>query len=93
MVNIPVRLPLAVGVNVTDIWQVPPAATDAPQLLVSAKSPGVEIVVMLSVALPAFVKVTLCAALVVLAMWALKISDAGLSTGCGPTEMPDRTII
>jgi hypothetical protein len=52
-------------VKVTDIWHVPPAATDAPQLLVSAKSPDVEIVAMLTAALPTLLKVTLCAALVV----------------------------
>jgi hypothetical protein len=38
-VNVPLRAPVAVGVNVTLIVQLAPAATLAPQLFVWAKSP------------------------------------------------------
>jgi hypothetical protein len=57
------RLPEAEGVNVTVIVQVPPlAATELPQLLVSPKSPALvpvtEMLVMVKLALPVFVRVT-----------------------------------
>jgi hypothetical protein len=42
-VSVPVRLPLAVGVNVMPIEQLAPTANDPPQVLVSAKSPDVAI--------------------------------------------------
>jgi hypothetical protein len=64
IVKVPVRLPLAVGVKVTGIWQASPAATEVPQLLVCAKSPEIEIA-MLSAALPALYNPTVSAALVV----------------------------
>jgi hypothetical protein len=38
-VNVPLRVPVAVGVKVTAIAQLAPAATEEPQLLVWAKSP------------------------------------------------------
>jgi hypothetical protein len=57
-----VRLPLAVGVNLTLIVQFPPAATELPQLLLWAKSPAfvpvIARLVMLNVALPLLVRVT-----------------------------------
>jgi hypothetical protein len=59
-----VRLPVAVGVNVTLIVQLPPAATELPQALVSAKSPGfvpvMVILEMLSEVLPVLERVALC---------------------------------
>jgi hypothetical protein len=58
-----VRLPLAEGVKVTLIVQVAPPATELPQLLLWAKSPALVPVsvtlVMLNVALPLLVRVTL----------------------------------
>src|ERR1700685_230208 len=69
MVMAAVRGPLAVGVKVVVMVHDTFAATDVPQLFVWAKSPAFAPVrVMLerfSVAAPAFVSVTLCAALVV----------------------------
>jgi hypothetical protein len=54
------RGPVVVGVNVTLIAQFAPAATLDPQLVVSAKSPGLppstEIPVMLSAAFPEMAK-------------------------------------
>ena len=61
----PNRLPAAAGVNVTLMVQLAPAATLVGQLLSWAKSPVAEMLDMISAALPAFVSVTPCAALVV----------------------------
>src|SRR5947199_376563 len=66
MVTAPVRAPVAVGVNVTVMAQFAPAASDAPQVVVRAKSPVAAMPVMLNAALPVFESVTVCAALVVL---------------------------
>ena len=54
---LPVRLPAAEGVNVTEIWQLLPAGSAVPHLFVSAKSPVAEMPDMLSGALPVFVNV------------------------------------
>ena len=59
-VSWPVRVPVAIGVKVTWIEQLPPAATDVPQLFVSAKSPLVPIEVIERAPLPLFVSVTVC---------------------------------
>ena len=69
MLSSPVRVPLADGVKVRPIVQLAPAATAAPQLLAWEKSlalaPEIATVVIVSVALPEFVKVTICAALTI----------------------------
>src|SRR5438132_1371591 len=75
--RLPVRVPDAVGENVTLMAQFPPTATELPQLSVSAKSPLVEIVVIAKAAEPVFVSVTVCAALVVPTVWLAKVSEAG----------------
>lgn len=63
-----VRLPTAVGANVTLIVQLPPAATEVPHVLVCAKSPGLvpvnPILLMVKEAFPVLVTVTGCPALV-----------------------------
>ncbi len=70
MLSVAFRVPVAVGVKVTLIEQLAPAASDVPQVLLWAKSPGfapvVEMPLMLSAAFPVFVSVAVCAALVVL---------------------------
>jgi hypothetical protein len=58
MVTEPYRLPEAVGVKVTLIVQEVLAATVAPQVLVSAKSPVDPIVTIFNAALPVLVSVT-----------------------------------
>ena len=62
------RLPLAVGVKVTLNVQLVPAATEVPQSLVCAKSPGfgpvIPIPVMVNGEPPVFVNVKFCGALV-----------------------------
>jgi hypothetical protein len=69
IVSVPVRVPPAVGVKVTLIVQLAPAATVDPQVLVSAKSllfvPVIVILVMLTGVSSVLVSVTVCAALVV----------------------------
>ena len=56
------RLPLAEGVKVTLMVQLPPAATELPQVLVWAKSlalvPVTVTLVIVNVALPVLVRVT-----------------------------------
>src|ERR1051326_8684049 len=55
--SVPVRVPVAVGVNVTLIVQLAPAKTEVPQVLIWEKSPLVEMLLMVSVALPLLVSV------------------------------------
>jgi hypothetical protein len=59
MVNEPLRDPLAVGVKVTLRVQLALAARLEPQVLVWEKSPPTVMLVMLSVALPVLLSVTL----------------------------------
>ena len=56
--NVPALAPAAFGVNVTEIVQREPEASDVPQLLLSEKLPLVVMALMLSVLLPLFVNVT-----------------------------------
>ena len=64
-VRVPVRVPAAVGVNLTEMEQLPPEATLDPHVFVSAKSPEAVMDVMLRADPPELVSVTACAALVV----------------------------
>ena len=59
-VNDPVRLLVAVGVKVTVTVQLLPASSPLPQLLVSLKSPLTLMLLIVSVAVPVLLKVTLC---------------------------------
>src|SRR5260370_9051623 len=85
MLRVPVRLPDAVGVNVTLMVQLAPAATELPQVLVWAKSPLAETLVRFSEALPVLESVTDCAALVVPTVRLAKASEEAerLTTGAG----------
>ena len=69
MLSEAVRLPEAEGVKVTLIVQLAPAATELPHVLVRAKSPALvpatAMLVMLKVALPVLLRVTVRAVLVV----------------------------
>jgi hypothetical protein len=57
----PVRLPLALGWNVTLIVQPEPAATLVPQVFVCAKSPLATMLVKVMGAVPVLLRVTTCA--------------------------------
>lgn len=76
MVIEPVRVPVAVGVNVTLIVQGVLAARELGHEL-EAKSPLITMLEMESVAVPVFVSVTVCDALVVFSNWLPKIRPVG----------------
>jgi hypothetical protein len=59
MVTAPVLVPTAVGLKVTLMVQLPPAATREPQVFVWEKSPLALMLLMLRVVLPVFLSVTL----------------------------------
>ena len=59
MVTAPVLVPVVVGLKVTLRVQLAPAATLEPQVLVCEKSPLTVMLVMLRVALPVLLSVTL----------------------------------
>jgi hypothetical protein len=58
METVPVRFPVAVGENVTEIVQLLAGATLVPQVFVCVQSPEAAIEVMLSAAWPELVSVT-----------------------------------
>ena len=90
IVKVPVSEPTTVGMKVKLRVQLVPAATVAPQLLVSAKSPlfvpAMVTLVMLSGALPVLVSVMGAAELVVPIGWLPKLYDDNdrFTTGASP---------
>ena len=64
-VTVPVRVPVAVGLKVTLMVQLPAAATELPQLSVSAKSPLTAMLLMARLTVPPLVRVATLAVLVV----------------------------
>jgi hypothetical protein len=93
IVTVPVRVPAAVGVKVTEIVQLAPAATPVPQLCVSAKSPEAAIDAIVRGALPELVSFTVWAALVVPSVCEAKVRPVGerVTTGAvttGDTPVP-----
>ena len=82
-----VRLPLAAGVKVKLNVQVDPAGSELPQLLVWAKSPGLDPVIvtleMLRAAVPALFKVAVPGALVVPTGWLPKERLPGARPAAG----------
>lgn len=94
IVTVPVRVPAVVGVKVTEIVQLAPAATLVPQLCVSAKSPEAAIDAMVRAALPELVSFTVCAALVVPSVCEAKVRLVGervtvgaVTTGVSPVPL------
>jgi len=63
MLRVPVRVPPAAGLKVTEMVQLAPALTLLPQVLVWEKSPFVVMPDMVSEVLPVLVSVTVCALL------------------------------
>src|SRR2546427_30905 len=96
MVTVAVRALAAVGVNVRLRRQLAPATTVAPFVQVvpaaMAKSPGFEparaMLVMLRVAVPLLVRVTVCAGLVVLRRWSPKARLVGAKVTAGAMPIP-----
>jgi hypothetical protein len=68
-VSVPVLVPVAVGVKVTSIAQLAPAATLAPHVLVCANSPLIPILPIVSAVLPVLLRLIACAALLVPTNW------------------------
>jgi hypothetical protein len=94
-----VKDPLADGVKVTLIVQLPPAVTLAPQLLLCAKAPGFApvsaIPVILKAPLPVSLNVTVWAALVAPTAWLPKarlLADITTEGDC-TTPVPDRAML
>ncbi len=92
MVKEPVLAPVTVGLKVIRIMQEAPTATLAPQLLVWEKSPLVLILVMLRVAFPEFLSVTLLALLEASGCEA-KVKEVGESVTTGPMPDPVRMTV
>ena len=97
MLSVALRLPLAAGVKVTLIVQLPLAATELPQVLVCAKSPGLVPVMVrpeiVKAALPVLLRVAVCAALVELTAWLPKerlLGETALDGEATATPVPLR---
>ena len=93
MVIAPVCCPAVVGVNVTLIVQLAPAATEMPQLLVCANWPLETMLVMLSDAVPVFFSVTDFAALVVFTRWLPKVRVEVDKLTTGAVPVPERVTL
>lgn len=85
-------VPRARGLKVTDIAQLPPAATLVPQVLVCAKSaalvPPKAIELIVRGARPLLDSVTVCEMLVVFTSWLVKTNDGGSSAAFGTVPVP-----
>jgi hypothetical protein len=88
------RLPGAVGVNVTLMVQLAPAATEVPQVLVCPKSaalaPENVMLVMERAAFPVLFRVPSWALLVVLRFWLGKLRPGGVKPATGAVPVPVR---
>jgi hypothetical protein len=94
MVTEPKRLAVTVGVKVTLMMQLAPAATLAPQVLVWAKFPLAVTLVMFKAALPVFVRVTVWDALVVPTACPVKVRLVGASVTTGASSpLPDKETV
>ena len=92
MAIVPVRAPLAEGVNVTDIVHVAPPASDAPQVLVWAKSPAGAILAIEIAVDALFLSATEIAALVAPGVIAGKMRLVGVIV-VGMTAVPLRLTV
>jgi hypothetical protein len=70
----PTKLPVVVGVKLTEIVQLTPAPRETGQLWVAAKSPAAVMPRMARGAFPVLLSVTVCGELGVLTRWSLKAS-------------------
>jgi hypothetical protein len=92
MLKLAANAPADCGENVTAIVQLALTASEAPQLLVCAKSPAFAPVMlipeMVNGPLPGFDNLTCCEAAVVPLVVAANASTVGVNTACGVTAMP-----
>jgi hypothetical protein len=93
IVMLPALLPVAVVVNVTGIWQLPPAARDVLQVFVFPKLLDAAIAVMLSALVPVLVKVTIWGVLVVPTVCEAKVNKFGLKSAIGPSPAPAKLAV
>jgi hypothetical protein len=89
IVTAPVRVFGIVGLKVMVIVQFAPTATLVPQVLVSVKSPDGAICVIVSVALPTLVSVTVCALLCVPTSVSGNVRLVAESCTAGPVPIPN----
>ena len=89
-VMVPVWLPVAVGVKVTLIEQFAPAASVAPQVVVSEYCALATMLPIVSEAVPELVSVKDCAALVVFKAWLTNVRLAGDKFTPGAVPVPVR---
>jgi hypothetical protein len=94
--TVAVRLPVPVGRNVTVITQLPPPLMPVPQLSLRTKSPAFAppsvMLVMVRVAPPGLLRVTLCPALLLFTNCGLNTTDVGANeTDAAVTPVPERT--
>jgi len=82
-VTVPVRAPVAAGAKLTLMVQAAPAASAAVQVLVSLKSPVIEMTILARVPVPVLLNEMLCATLVVPVAWAANISNCGFTVAMG----------
>ena len=87
-VSVPVRLPVVVGVKVTLIVQLEPAATELPQVLVWAKSPEGLMRSGVRAPLAVLVRVMVCGELVVDTVCAGKLKAVAERLTPGATPVP-----
>ena len=95
IVMLPVRNPSCVGVNLTLIMQLAPAASVLPhgfELVTCAKSPLVAMLVMFSVAFPELVSVTFFPVEVVFTTVLPNISEVGTRVTAGPPPPPPQPV-
>jgi hypothetical protein len=93
MESVPERCPMAAGVKVTCIRQLPPGAIVVTQLLNSAKSPVTDTELTVRGWLPALVRVMYCGTEVVFMSWSAKLTAEGeVVPPCDGIPLPLRAI-
>src|SRR5258706_295368 len=93
IVTAPLRVPVAVGVNLTLIWQLDPAASDDLHVVVREKAPLVAMLMIFSAAVPVLVRVTVCAALVVSTLWEANVKLVVERLTIGIVPVPERVTV
>src|SRR5579859_603831 len=93
MVTVPLKAPVFVGVNVTLILQLEPAATCPLQFVVSLKFAVAATECTFNGAAPLFVSVTVCASDGVLTIWLPKINCALFRVAPGANPVPVSEIV
>jgi hypothetical protein len=93
MVSVPVRVPMAVGVNFTLIVQFAPAARLLPHVFVWEKLPLATMLVMVKALPPEFVRVMACALELEPTIWLVKVKAVVERPTPAPPPVPLRTTV